>query len=116
MREREIVIRVRTIDVAAVVSILLHALFFTLMPHKAVTEPPGPQADAPLNVVLAPPQAEPAQPAAPAPAPAPSRAPPVIARIPAPLPPRFPPPPLAPPVAAPSPIPVPEARPAPQVD
>ena len=120
MGELQLVIRVRPIDIAAVASVVLHLLFFALAPHKPPAEPPGPQAQAPLNVVLAPPQAEPAQPSVAEPPPAPvarPRAPPMIARTPAPLPPRFPPPPLAPPVAtAPPPLPVPQAPPAPQVD
>lgn len=116
MGELQLVIRVRPIDIAAVASVVLHLLFFALAPHKPPAEPPGPQAQAPLNVVLAPPQAEPVQPAVAEP-PAPAARAPMIARAPAPLPPRFPPPPLAPPVAsAPPPVPEPQAPPAPQVD
>lgn len=115
----QIVIRVRRIDVAALVSVLLHLAFFMFMPHKVVSEPPGPVADVPLNVVLAPPQVappEPAAPAAPAAPPAaaarPATPPPMIARTPAPLAPKFPtPPPLPPP-----PMPVPEMSAAPPVD
>ena len=59
MNEMQIVIRVRRIDVAALVSVLLHLAFFVFTPHKVVSEPPGPMADVPLNVVLAPPQVAP---------------------------------------------------------
>src|SRR5262245_27776946 len=118
MNEFQIVIRVRRIDVAAFVSVLLHLAFFVFTPQKVVNDPPGPVADVPLNVVLAPPRVAPPEPAAPAapaapPAPAarPSTPPPMIARTPAPLAPKFPtPPPLPPP-----PAPVPEMSAAPPV-
>lgn len=121
MRELQIVIRIRPIDVAAAASVLLHALFFLLAPLAPPTDPPGPAVAEPLNVVLAPPQAEPAQPlpaeVPPAPAARPPAAPPLVARKPDPLPPRFPPPPAPPAVAAaPAPVPVPETPPAPQFD
>lgn len=131
-RELQVVIRIRPIDLAAVVSVLLHAAIFFFVQIKAPQEPKGPESQAPLNVVLAPPQAEPAapvaQPSAPsapppstpsaaprtsAPRPAAPTQPPVIARKPEPLAPRFPPVPLPPPIEGPRPLPRP---PEPQVD
>jgi hypothetical protein len=124
MRELQVVMRVRTIDIAAAISILLHVMLFTLTPRKPAIDPLGPVSTAPLNVVLAPPQAEPApvlapdapvQPAQPAAVPTPTPRPPapVITRRPTPLPPRFPAPPsLPPPMTAPK-APVPAPTPAP---
>ena len=132
MREYQVVVRIRTIDIAAVVSVLLHAAIFFFVQVKPPPDPKGPESQAPLNVVLAPPQAEPAEvvappsaPSAPAPStptptprttaprPAAPAKPPVIARTPAPLAPRFPPVPLPPPIEGPRPLPQP---PEPQVD
>jgi hypothetical protein len=118
-RELQVVVRIRPIDVAAAISVLLHALFFLLSP--AVKPPPdlqGPISDQPLNVVLAPPQVEPAPIPSPQPPSVPSATivprqarPPVITRPPTPLAPRFPPPPITAPTS-PTPAPPPE----PQVD
>jgi hypothetical protein len=114
----QVVVRIRPIDIAAVVSLLLHVLFFAFMPHPPAHEPMGPVTNEPLNVVLAPPQAEPAPvqvpqpPSVPA---APSR--PLVARPQTPLAPRFPPPPIA--MATPTPTPqppVPVTPPEPQID
>jgi hypothetical protein len=103
MNEMQIVIRVRRIDVAALVSVLLHLAFFVFMPHKVVSEPPGPIVDAPMNVVLAPPQVAPPDSAPesapvrpPAAAARPTPPPPMIARTPSPLAPKFPTPPPGP--------------------
>ena len=89
--ELQVVVRIRPIDAFAVVSVLLHAIFFLFMKPMVKMDPEGPVSDQPLNVVLAPPQADPVAPVAPAP-PAPSQpAPPqVIARIPTPQPPKVP--------------------------
>ena len=112
MKEMQIVIRVRRIDVAALVSVLLHLAFFIFTPQKHISEPPGPMADVPLNVILAPPQVAPPEPEVPpAPAARPQPAPPMIARTPAPLAPKFPTP---PPVVQPPPVP--EMSAAPPVD
>ena len=128
MRELQLVMRVRPIDVAAAVSILLHVLLFTLTPRRPNPEPFGPVINAPMNVVLAPAHSEPAPvtapepsvPAAPAsaaPQPATRAPPPVIARRPTPLPPRFPPVPIPRPLAGPRPpTPVPVPSPEPPVD
>jgi hypothetical protein len=131
-RELQVVIRIRPIDLAAVVSVLLHAAIFFFVQVKPPPDPKGPESQAPLNVVLAPPQAEPAEAVAPpsapsapplstptppprttAPRPAAPRQPPVIARTPTPLAPRFPPVPLPTPIEGPRPLPRP---PEPQVD
>jgi hypothetical protein len=107
-REFQVVVRIRPIDIAAVVSILLHLAFFVFTRIDPPVKPEGPITDQPLNVVLAPPQEAPAAPSAP-PAPAASpqpapRTPQVIARRPAPEAPRTPAP-TAPPVAEPLPEP-----------
>jgi type IV secretory pathway VirB10-like protein len=98
----QVVVRIRTIDIFAVVSILLHAVFFLFMKPMVKMDPEGPVSDRPLNVVLAPPQADPVAPVTPAPpaeaAPTPPR---VIARIPSPQAPRFPTP-VVPPVTQPT--------------
>jgi hypothetical protein len=84
-REFQVVVRIRTIDIFAVVSILLHAVFFLFTKPMVKMDAEGPVADRPLNVVLAPPQADPVAPIAPTPpASPPPSAPRVIARIPAP--------------------------------
>ena len=112
MSELRLVLRIRPIDVAAVASIVLHLLFFAFGPKPPDTRPLGPVADAPLNVVIAPPTPEPQppppQPVAPPPPPqaakpAPRRPPPVITR-------RTPAPTPAPTVPVPPP-PEPEVRP-----
>ena len=105
-REYQVVVRIRAIDIAAVVSILLHLAFFVFTKIDPPVKPEGPITDQPLNVVLAPPQVAPAAPAAPpepAASPAP-RQPQVIARKPSPTPPKAP-----SPVTAPVTEPVPEA-------
>ena len=115
-RELRLVVRIRPIDAAALVSVLLHLALFTFTKVPPPHDPAGPVVDAPLNVVLAPPQVAPAvppdvpqQPQAPAPS---RPAPPVVARKPAPLPPAFP-----PPIAMPSPEKAPpQPSPQPQVD
>jgi outer membrane biosynthesis protein TonB len=130
-REFQVVVRIRIIDIAVVVSIFLHLAIFTFTRVHPPLEPEGPISQAPINVVIAPPQVEPAvpvQPSVPAapvaaqPAPrAPSTAPratsqPKIERAPAPLAPRFPPQPLPEPIQGPRPVPTPPQPPAPQVD
>lgn len=117
MRELQVVIRIRRIDIAAAVSVLLHVLLFTLTPRMAAIDPLGPITHAPLNVTISEPQQavpEPA-PAPPEPVAQPQRPapPPMITRRPALLPPRFPQPTVPPPVA---PAPEPAPTPAPQVD
>ncbi len=110
-----VVVRIRRIDVFAVVSVLLHALFFALAPVKAPEDVQGPITDQPLNVVLAPPQAE-LEPTPSREAPSVPSAtivprhvqPPVITRQPSPLAPRFPPPPIAVPTPTPAPPPEPQ--------
>jgi hypothetical protein len=113
-RALRVVVSIRRIDVAAVVSVLLHALFFLLAPVKPPPDTQGPISDQPLNVVLAPPQAEPAPVPTPQPPSVPTAAivprhtqPPVITRPPSPLAPRFPPPPITAPTS-PEPAPPPE--------
>ncbi|HEX5128855.1 MAG TPA: hypothetical protein VFV90_03875 [Usitatibacter sp.] len=90
-REYQVVVRIRTIDIAAVISILLHLAFFVFTKIEQPVKPEGPINDQPLNVVLAPPQAAPAAPAAPpTPAASPAPTPPqVIARKPSPTPPKM---------------------------
>ena len=115
-REYEVVIRIRPIDAFAVVSIVLHLAFFTFTKITPPDEPAGPLRNLPLNVVLAPPQAQPAEPVPPtpptaAPQPAPQRIP-LVARKPSPQAPRVPAP---PPEAAPVPA-EPVTPPQPQVD
>lgn len=84
-REFQVVVRIRAIDIFAVVSIVLHAIFFLFARPAVNLDAEGPVSDRPLNVVLAPPQADPVAPIAPAPpAAAPPAAPRVIARIPTP--------------------------------
>ena len=112
-QEYQVVIRIRPIDAFAVVSIVLHLALFTLTKVKMPDEPVGPIADLPLNVILAPPQAQPAEPVAqpeapPAPAPPQQRAP-IVAAKPAPQAPKVP---LPPPEAPPDPV----TPPQPQVD
>lgn len=90
--EYQVVVRIRPIDVFAVVSILLHAAFFVFTKINVPMEPEGPVADRPLNVVLAPPLTEPAPvvtPPSTAPQPAP-QAPQILARRPSPQAPRTP--------------------------
>src|SRR5688572_12515652 len=90
--EYQVVVRIRAIDVFAVVSIVLHAAFFLFTKINVPMEPEGPVADRPLNVVLAPPLTEPAPvvtPPSTAPQPAP-QAPQILARKPAPQAPRTP--------------------------
>ena len=113
--EYEVLVRIRPIDIAAVISIVLHLAFFTLTKIDPPEEPTGPITDQPLNVVLAPPQEAPAEPVAapqtPTPAPPqrpPARAP-LVARAPSPQAPRVPAP---PPLPAPDPV----TPPTPQVD
>ena len=109
-------VRVRTIDIFAVVSILLHALFFLFVKPMVKMDPEGPVADQPLNVVLAPPQADPVAPVAPTPPAASAPTPPqVIARIPTPQTPRTTTP-LAPPVVTQPTEPAPVAPREPMVD
>ena len=109
-------VRIRTIDIFAVVSILLHALFFLFMKPMVKMDPEGPINDRPLNVVLAPPQADPTAPIAPTPPAASQPAPPqVIARIPSPTAPKTPTP-VVPPVPAPPTEPAPVAPREPLVD
>ena len=114
-REYEVVIRIRPIDVFAVVSIVLHLAFFVFTKVKPPDEPVGPVRDLPLNVVLAPPQAQPAEPVVPTPPASPPPTPqriPLVARKPSPQAPRVPaPPPEAPPLP-----PDPVTPPRPQVD
>lgn len=106
MRELRVVIRIRPIDIAAALSVLLHLLLFAFGPKPPESRPIGPVTDAPLNVVIAPPEPQP-QPA-PA-APAPRALPPAPPRpAPAPLTRRTP-----PPVPAPR-VPAPPVEPAPQ--
>lgn len=84
-------VRIRTIDIFAVVSILLHAIFFLFMKPMVKMDAEGPVSDQPLNVVLAPPQADPVAPVTPAPPAAAQPTPPqVIARIPSPTAPKTP--------------------------
>ena len=95
-------VRIRTIDIFAVVSILLHALFFIFAKPMVKLDPEGPVSDQPLNVVLAPPQADPVAPVVPAPPAAAQPTPPqVIARIPSPQAPKLPTP-VVPPVTQPT--------------
>lgn len=62
----DIVIRVRRIDVFAVVSLLLHAILFAVpLPQRPPDKLPGPLASSALTVELMPPAATPAQPAPP---------------------------------------------------
>jgi hypothetical protein len=112
--EFQVVVRIRTIDIFAVVSILLHAIFFLFAKPAVRMDPEGPVSDQPLNVVLAPPQADLTAPVAPsAPASAAPPAPQVIARIPTPQAPKVTTP-VVPPVTQPvEPAPTP---PEPQVD
>lgn len=104
-REYQVVVRIRAIDVAAVISVLLHLAFFVFTKIEQPPKPEGPITDQPLNVVLAPPQVAPAAPEAPpAPAASPAPAPPrVIARKPSPTPSKTPSPIAVPPVAEPAP-------------
>jgi hypothetical protein len=100
--EYQLVVRIRPIDLFAVVSILLHAAFFVFTKINVPLEPEGPLIDRPLNVVLASPRTEPApEVTAPSTAPQPSpQAPQILARKPSPQAPRTPGPvvPQAPPV------------------
>ncbi len=118
-RELLFVVRVRRIDVAAVVSIVLHVLFFVLViPRNLVHDPIGPITDQPLNVVIAqpqPPAPEPTpvtppepvtSPAPPRPTPLVRRPPVVASRVPTP----------APQIAVPAPSPQQAPPPTPQVD
>jgi hypothetical protein len=99
--EFQLVVRIRTIDVFAVVSIILHAIFFLFAKPAVRMDPEGPINDRPLNVVLAPPQADLTAPVAPsAPASTQPPAPQVITRIPTPQAPKVTTP-VAPPVTQP---------------
>jgi type IV secretory pathway VirB10-like protein len=113
-QEFQVVVRIRAIDIFAVVSIVLHALFFLFAKPAVRMDPEGPVSDQPLNVVLAPPQADPIAPVAPSPPAAAPSAPQVIARVPTPQAPKLPTP-VVPPVTQPT-EPAPVAPPAPAVD
>jgi hypothetical protein len=116
-RETQFVVRVRAIDIAAVVSVLLHLALFTFTKITPPDEVAGPITDMPLQVVLAPPQQAQADPVAP-PAPTPPAQPqpqpertPLAAIKPSPQAPRVP-----APTPLPTPTPEPVTPPPPQVD
>ena len=117
--EMQVVMRVRRIDIAVLVSLVFHAIFFlAVMPKNLVHDPIGPVTDQPLNVTIAQPQppapeVPPEVPPEPVTKPAPARVP--LVRRPSIVPPREP----VPQITVPTPTPAPAApvpTPAPQVD